>query len=100
MTAEEHKSDYELTKDTPYPTLTGELWGVCCEDMGENWSCYNGTTLYLRFMATQAYVIMCIFFSTVQQTLRGRGLYTDQERMAVASLRNRFYAIMMVFYVW
>ena len=26
----------------------GELWGVsgCCEDLGENWPCYNGTTLY------------------------------------------------------
>ena len=30
MTAAENKSQFELTKDTPYLALTGELWGVCC----------------------------------------------------------------------
>ena len=24
-----------------------ELWGVCCEDLGENWPHYNGTALYI-----------------------------------------------------
>ena len=38
MTAVEHKSDFPLT---------GELWGVCCEDLRENWSRYNGTALYI-----------------------------------------------------
>ena len=38
----------EPTKDTPYLTLTGELWGVFCEDLGENWSRFNGTALYLE----------------------------------------------------
>ena len=28
--------------------LTDVLWGVFCEDFGENWSCYNGATLYFR----------------------------------------------------
>ena len=46
MAAVEHKSDDELTKDTPYITLTGELWGVCCEDLGENWLRYKDTPLY------------------------------------------------------
>ena len=46
MAAAEHKSDFKFTKDTPYLTLTGELWGVSCEDFGEKWSCYNGTELY------------------------------------------------------
>ena len=27
--------------------LTGELWGVFCEDLGETWPSYNGTTLYM-----------------------------------------------------
>ena len=36
MIAAEHKSDFALTKGTPYLALTGELWGVCCEDMGKN----------------------------------------------------------------
>ena len=48
MAAAEHKSDFELTKDTSYLALMGELWGVCCEDSGENWSHYNGTALYLE----------------------------------------------------
>ena len=38
-----HKSEGVLIKDTPYPTLTGEIWGVFCECFGENWPCYNGT---------------------------------------------------------
>ena len=25
-------SELELTKDTPYLALLGEIWGVCCED--------------------------------------------------------------------
>ena len=30
VTEAEVKSDVEPTKDTPYLTLTGELWGVFC----------------------------------------------------------------------
>ena len=36
-------------KNTPYHTLTGELWGICCEDLGENWLHYNSTILYIGF---------------------------------------------------
>ena len=32
MTEAEHKSEFERPKDTPYLALTGELWGVYCED--------------------------------------------------------------------
>ena len=46
MTGAELKADFKLTKDIPYRALTGELWGVYCEDLGENWPRYNGTTLY------------------------------------------------------
>ena len=46
MAAAEHQSDSELTKDTTYLALTGKLWGVYCEDWGENGSRYNGTALY------------------------------------------------------
>ena len=46
MAAAEHKSDTELTKDTPYLALMGELWSVCFEDLGENWQRYNSTALY------------------------------------------------------
>ena len=36
-------------KSTPYLALTGELWGVFCENFGENWSRYNVTALYNQF---------------------------------------------------
>ena len=52
LTAAEHQSDFELTTDTPYLTLTGELWGVTCEDLGENWLCYNSTTLSAELIPT------------------------------------------------
>ena len=45
MTVAEHKSDLQLTKDTPYLALTGELWGVYCDNLEENWPLYNGTVL-------------------------------------------------------
>ena len=31
VTEDEHQSRFALTKDTPYLTFTGELWGVCSE---------------------------------------------------------------------
>ena len=36
------------SQQTPhYLAIIGELWGVYCEDFGENWPCYNGTALYI-----------------------------------------------------
>ena len=46
MTATEHKSYFKLTTDTPYLSLTGELWGVYYDNFKENWPRYNGTALY------------------------------------------------------
>ena len=42
----EIESAFRITTGTPYLTLTGELWGVYCEDFGENRPRYNGTALY------------------------------------------------------
>ena len=36
---------YNMILYTRNITLNGELWGVCCEDLGENWSRYNGIAL-------------------------------------------------------
>ena len=47
MTEVKCVSEVIFTKDTPYLTLTGELWGVF---LGENWLCYNDTTLYFLIM--------------------------------------------------
>ena len=41
----EQKSNIKLAKYTPYLALTGELWGVFCEDFKENWPRYNGTAM-------------------------------------------------------
>ena len=46
-TEAEYQSDAEFTKYTPYLTLTGELWGVFCGFLSENWPRYNGTALYM-----------------------------------------------------
>ena len=43
MIATKRKSDFKITIDTPYLVLTSELWGVYCEDLGENWPRYDGT---------------------------------------------------------
>ena len=43
MTAAENESNLKHITDTPYLALTGELWGVCCEDIGENGLRYNST---------------------------------------------------------
>ena len=42
----ENESDLKHKADTPYLAITGELWGICCEDIKENWLHYNGTALY------------------------------------------------------
>ena len=39
---------FELTKDTPYLALSGELWSVFYEYFNRNWSCYKGFPLYIH----------------------------------------------------
>ena len=39
---------FELTKDTPYLALSGELWSVFYEYFNRNWSCYKGFPLYIQ----------------------------------------------------
>ena len=46
--ATEVKSNFDITTDTPHLTLMGELWGVNCEDLGENWPRQHDTTLYVH----------------------------------------------------
>ena len=41
---------FELTKDTPYLALSGELWSVFYEYFNRNWSCYKGFLLYMYFI--------------------------------------------------
>ena len=48
MKSAQPKTDIELTKDTPYLGLTGEIWGVCCENFREVWSRDNDITLCVQ----------------------------------------------------
>ena len=41
---------FELTKDTPYLALSGELWSVFYEYFNRNWPCYKGFLLYLMLL--------------------------------------------------
>ena len=37
MTVAESEPDFRIISDTPFLALLGELWGVYCVDLGENW---------------------------------------------------------------
>ena len=41
---------FELTKDTPYLALSGELWSVFYEYFNKNWPCYKGFLLYFWYL--------------------------------------------------
>ena len=45
----------------------GEVWGVFYEDFGENWSYYNGTTLYMVKCVQQEY-----YFNSLRPRQNGR----------------------------
>ena len=44
------RSDIRITRNIPYLALTGELWGVYCEDFCENWPRYNGNAFYIVYV--------------------------------------------------
>ena len=44
---------FELTKDTPYLALSGELWSVFYEYFNRNWPCYKGFLLYVDSVITR-----------------------------------------------
>ena len=44
-------------RNPAYLALMGELWGVCCEEIGENWPRYNGTALYMKLLWCWIYFI-------------------------------------------
>ena len=49
---------FELTKDTPYLALSGELWSVFYEYFNRNWSCYKGFLLYHILHICPSYTAM------------------------------------------
>ena len=62
----ESESDIRITTDTTYFALTVELWGVYCEDFGENWPCYNSTALYHHYVCSHnawLYRIMPVIYT-------------------------------------
>ena len=62
VTKAKYKSEFEHTKDTPYLTLMGELWGVFCEDFEENWLLYNWYCTVCKYsMAVPKGIFRCYF---------------------------------------
>ena len=55
ITVAKSKSDIRITTDNPYVTVTGELWGIYCEELGENGPWYNGTALHYRCTDAKKY---------------------------------------------
>ena len=43
LTKRSYKSEIAYTKGAQYLALTDKIWGVLCEDFGENWPRYIGT---------------------------------------------------------
>ena len=48
----------EVTKDTPYLSLTGEVSGICCEEFRENLAGCKGTSLYSVSLDSRRYSVM------------------------------------------
>ena len=51
---------FELTKDTPYLALSGELWSVFYEYINRNWPCYKGFLLYIVRPKKYAHDLCCV----------------------------------------
>ena len=51
---------FELTKDTPYLALSGELWSVFYEYFNRNWPCYKGFLLYFVDTTWADYVHLAV----------------------------------------
>ena len=62
-TREEYKSYARSTKDTTYLALAGELWGVFCEYLWENWPRYNGIPLYFVLIRQGQLQLTCTYRS-------------------------------------
>ena len=98
-------SGFELTKDTPYLALTGELWDVFCEYFDEKRSCYKGVLLYLfnynallwllssgspRTVVISLYVCWELFlFSTIPFGTTLTDYFTDTRTITPLSYRHK-----------
>ena len=53
---------FELTKDTPYLALSGELWSVFYEYFNRNWPCYKGFLLYNMYNIQMFFLLYFLNF--------------------------------------
>ena len=73
---------FELTKDTPYLALSGELWSVFYEYFNRNWSCYKGFLLYIYFsMSGSGYFTIYPYRKTsyISRTLVGNKIVDNSD---------------------
>ena len=65
---------FELTKDTPYLALSGELWSVFYEYFNKYWLCYKGFLLYLfRSMLIDPPIPGIQLFQNLTSKIQGQG---------------------------
>ena len=83
MAVAELRWNFKFTTDTPYLALTGELWGVCCKDIGENWPHYNGSALYLVSLLSTT----TILFSPCTAYLPGSEYVYRYETISTTALK-------------
>ena len=79
---------FELTKDTPYLALSGELWSVFYEYFNKNWPCYKGFLLYYEVLSYYTIWSVMNVWSIYTKTTR-RSLYlgfTRNKRCNVCNL--------------
>ena len=60
---------FELTKDTLYLALSGELWSVFYEYFNRNWPCYKGFLLYIVLIEVGfRYMYMYVYLKNIPVT--------------------------------
>ena len=100
---------FELTKDTPYLALSGELWSVFYEYFNRNWPCYKGFLLYLDIWSVPLAVLPGLSYRMecsigviklasleTQEECRERLLEEEQNRhygMDPTSIWTRFFLV-------
>ena len=65
---------FELTKDTPYLALSGELWSVFYEYFNRNWPCYKGFLLYLLYQSLKFVITYRIQWLRLEIDQSGEGI--------------------------
>ena len=82
---------FELTKDTPYLALSGELWSVFYEYFNRNWSCYKEFLLYMCIMSDDDLLIPCASQGISRHDIDWDHLDWEFDEILMLDIVNRIY---------